>query len=222
MLAFARTARHLSTKAGAKPPVPRPPVVAKGDTRYVLERRAWLAEVSQLRKDYMSEQQQKAAAAREKREAALQRVAQRREEARGMKRSRAAEIQQRIDEEKRAAELALEQSHRVSSMRALQIAAEHRSRMAARVRALEAESASWVSAEAIDEAIGPELFSTVRSPVNDTPSHSRSAAQPDSARHSGVAPDHELLSELAKEGSVDLPIWLRHTLVGPSRADGKP
>lgn len=214
--------RALSTKAAAKAAVPRPPVVAKGDTRFVLERRAWLGEVSRLRKAYMGEQQQKAAAARGKREAALQRVAQQREEARGLKQSRAAEIEQRVAEEKRAAELALEESHRASSRRALEIAAEHRARMAARVSALKAESASWMGTEAIEEALGAELFTSVRSPVNDTPAFSRSAAQPDDARRSGVAPDHELLSELAKEGSVDLPIWLRHTLVGPSRGGPAP
>ncbi|KAG8460216.1 hypothetical protein KFE25_004464 [Diacronema lutheri] len=217
------TRRALSSRAAAAGKVAQPPVVAKGDTRYVLERRGWLAEVSRLRKEYAREQAEARAAQAASRDVAMQRVAQRREEARGMKRSRAAEVQQRLDQARRAAELALERSHRESAERALAAAGDHRARIAARVRALAAESRVWIAPEAVDDEIGPQLFSSVRSPVNDTPAFRRTPAPDEArARRSGFAPDAELLAELAKEGSVDLPIWLRHTLVGPSRSGAAP
>jgi hypothetical protein len=154
--------------------------------------------------------------------AAIARMEQRRDEARGMKQSRAVEVQARLDEEKRAAQATLEVQLRESSARALVLRARQQAEMAVRVQALAVESKGWLppDTEMIDERIGPELFATVRCPVNDTPAFSRRPAR-SADSGSGVAPDAELLNELAREGAVDLPIWLRHTLVGPSGASGE-
>jgi hypothetical protein len=213
--------RQLSSKAGAaaKAPRPRPVVLAQGDTRYVVERRAWLGEVSKLRKSYRDEQAEKVALDQAASAAATARMERRRDEARDLKQSRAAGTQARIDEELLLAEAALEQTRRQSAVRALAVSAEQRAHMATRVVALAAESKAWLPVDKVDERIGADIFARVCSPVNDMPSFARAPA-PGSAEAlgsgSGVAPDSQLLADLAQDGSIDLPVWLRHTLVGPS------
>ena len=203
---LSRALRRLSTA---------PRVSANGDSRFVVERRRFREEVHAIRKQYIQEMLQKeqedAAAAAAEREA----IQRRKQERLELRRRRIAENDAYLAKARAQAEAQLEAERRISAKRALAGEARRREWMAGRVAKLAEEAKHWITEDNLDTQLVPQLFSEVQSPVNDTPGHSRRAPGPD-ASLSGSAPDRDLLLELARERTADLPIWLRHTILPPS------
>ncbi|KAJ1638293.1 hypothetical protein T492DRAFT_944822 [Pavlovales sp. CCMP2436] len=197
----------------AKPKIPPPPKVARGDTQYVISRRAYEAGLSVLRKQYAGEEAVRVANRKVVKQANMQRESDRYADVRAMKLDRAVDTQQRVADARLAAGISLALHHKLSCVKALAVEQARCGHMAKRVSALAAESGAWATEATLDRMLSPELFTTVRSPVKDTPSFSRAPLPGAFDKVSGVSSDHAMLVQLAKERNVDLPIWLRHTLV---------
>lgn len=179
----------------------------------IAERRRYKQEVSMRRKQYADDIKQRTESSAAAKEAERAEIAERKKARLELKRQRIAENQRRVEAELAQARVELAARQRLSAQQALEYSAEHEATMATRVDMLALESAEFITLDNLDQKITPELFTRVASRVEDTPVVRRSPPSPDS----GAAPDYELLQALGKERSADVPIWLRHTVVGPKR-----
>mmetsp|Transcript_4063 Transcript_4063/g.11546 ORF Transcript_4063/g.11546 Transcript_4063/m.11546 type:complete len:211 (+) Transcript_4063:57-689(+) len=203
---IARTAlRRLST---------RPPVAAKGDTSFVIERRKFREELHNMRKRFQQEQEQRSADVSAAAEAEREQARQVKQARLDLRRRRAAESQAHLDKLRQEALVKLEEDRASSSHKALACHQARVAHMSVRVNALAADSASWISEDTLEERISSALFTEIVSPVNDTPSVRRKVQDAEDDL-SGKAADHDLLVQLAHERSADLPIWLRHSVLPP-------